>query len=120
MLATRRPASRGSKRPAPSSSVAAAPAAAAARRASSSDRLAVKAVVDAARERAGEDDVLGAAGEVDELLEQDLQLLGLDVRAPLVDLGVATAGRVDDRCRGARLVLDAHEVVQDRLRGQLL
>ena len=44
----------------------------------------------------------------------------LDVRPPLVDLGVRAAGRVDDRGRRARLVLDPDEVVEDRLGGQLL
>src|SRR3954454_7392714 len=83
-------------------------------------RLGVEAVVDPARQRAREDDVLGPLREVDELLEQHLQLLGRDVRAPLVHLGVAAAGRIDDRRRGARLVVDPHEVVQDRLGRQLL
>ena len=84
------------------------------------DRLGIEALVDAARERAGEHHVLGAAREVDQLLEQDLQLVLRDVRAPLVHLGVAAAGRIDDRGRGTRLVLDADEVVEDRLRSQLL
>src|SRR5207248_2150070 len=80
----------------------------------------IEALVDAARERAGEHHVLGAAREVDQLLEQDLQLVLRDVRAPLVHLGVAAAGRIDDRGRGTRLVLDADEVVEDRLGSQLL
>ena len=41
-------------------------------------------------------------------------------RPPLVDLGVGVARRVDDRGRGARLALDAHEVVEDRLGGEPL
>ena len=55
-----------------------------------------------------------------QLLEQHLQLVGLHVWAPLVDLGVRAAGRVDDRGRGARLVADSDEIVEDRLAGQLL
>src|SRR4029079_4936246 len=82
--------------------------------------LGIEPVGDPARQRPREDDVLRALREVDELLEQHLELLARDVRAPLVDLGVATAGRVDDRRGGARLVVDADEVVQDRLGRQLL
>ena len=55
-----------------------------------------------------------------ELLEQHLELLGGDVRAPLVDLGVRVLGRIDDGRRRARLLADADEVVEDRLGGQLL
>ena len=44
----------------------------------------------------------------------------LDQRPPLVDLGGRSAGRVDDHRGRARLVPDAHEVVEDRLRRQLL
>ena len=58
--------------------------------------------------------------EVAQLLPEHVQLLRLDVRAPLVDLGVRARRRVDDRGRGARLVGDADEVVEDRLSGQLL
>ena len=42
------------------------------------------------------------------------------LRAPLVDLGVGAGGRVDDGGGRARLVPDPHEVVEDRLLGQLL
>ena len=42
------------------------------------------------------------------------------MRSPLVDLGVGASGRIDDCGRGARLVADPHEVVENRLRGQLL
>src|SRR5262249_7348361 len=40
--------------------------------------------------------------------------------APLVDLRVRVPGRVDDRGRRPRIVVDPHEVVQDRLGRQLL
>ena len=85
------------------------------RRDSSRDRLGVEVVGDVARQRAGEDDELGALGQVAELLEQRLELLGPHRRPPLVDLGVGAAGRVDDGRRRARLAVDADEVVQDRL-----
>ena len=84
------------------------------------DRLGVEALLDAARQRAGEDDEVGAAREVVELLEQRLELLRRHLRAPLVDLGVRALGRVDDGGRGPRLLADPDEVVQDRLGGQLL
>src|SRR5581483_4346480 len=84
------------------------------------DHLAVEAGVDAPRQRAGEHDEGGAAREVAQLVEQHVELFGADVRAPLVDLGVGAAGGVDDGGRGPRLLLDADEVVQDRLRRQLL
>ena len=79
------------------------------------DRLGVEVVLDVARQRAGEDDELGALREVVELLEQRLELLRPHGRAPLVDLGERAAGRVDDGGRGARLALDPDEVVEDRL-----
>ena len=82
--------------------------------------LGVEALLDPARQRAREDDEVGAAREVVQLLEQHLELLGRDLRAPLVDLGVRALGRVDDGGRRARLLADADEVVQDRLGGQLL
>src|SRR5918992_510408 len=55
-----------------------------------------------------------------DLLAQEVELLGLDLRPPLVDLRVRAAGRVDHGCRCARFVSDADEVVEDRLGGQLL
>src|SRR5215218_3792318 len=82
--------------------------------------LAVKGHVDAPGQRAGEDDEVGAAGEVVELLEQRLELVRGDLGAPLVDLGVRALRRVDDRGRGPRLLADPDEVVQDRLRRQFL
>ena len=84
------------------------------------DRLAVELPVDPAWESPREDDVIGAIPEVVELLEQDLELGGRDVRAPLVDLRVGARGRVDDCSGGTRLAADADEVVQDPLGGQLL
>ena len=85
-----------------------------------SDRVPVEVVLDAARQRAGEDHGLSAAREIVQLLAQDFELVRLDVGAPLVDLGIRARGRVDDGSRGARLVADADEVVEDRLGGQLL
>ena len=79
------------------------------------DRLGVEVVADVARKRAREDDELRALREVVELLEEQLELLRPHGRAPLVDLGVGAAGRVDDRGRRPRLALDADEVVEDRL-----
>ncbi len=84
------------------------------------DRLRVEVVLDGARKRAREDDRLGAVREVVQLVAEDLELLRLDVRPPFVDLRVRGGGRVDDGRRGARLVADADEVVEDRLGGQLL
>ena len=83
-------------------------------------RLRVEALLDAARQRAGEDDVVRAAREVVQLLEQHLELFGRDLRPPLVDLRVRALGRVDDCGRGTRLLPDPHEVVEDRLGRQLL
>jgi len=44
----------------------------------------------------------------------------LNVRSPLVDLRVRRRRRIDHSSRGARFVRDPHEVVEDRLGGQLL
>ena len=52
------------------------------------DRIGIERVVDPTRQRARKDDPLGVGREVNELLEQHLELLGLDVWPPLVDLGV--------------------------------
>ena len=82
--------------------------------------LGVEALVHAARQRPCEDDEVGAAAEVVELLEQRLELVGRHLRPPLVDLGVRVLGRVHDRRRRPRLLRDADEVVEDRLGGQLL
>jgi hypothetical protein len=84
------------------------------------DRLRVERVLDAARQRSGEDDHVGAAREVADLVEQHCELVRVDMRPPLVDLGVRRGGRIDDRGRRTRLVGNADEVVQDRLARQLL
>ena len=84
------------------------------------NRLGVEVVLDVARQRAGEDDEVGALGQVVELLAQHLELLRLHRGPPLVDLGVGVAGRVDHRRRRPRLALDADEVVEDRLAGEAL
>ena len=84
------------------------------------DRLGVEARVDPARQRAREHDVLGRGREVAQLLAQHLELVLLDLRPPLVDLGERVRHRVDDGGGGARLVADADEVVEDRLVGELL
>jgi len=84
------------------------------------DRLGVERVGDTARQRAGEHDHVRAAREIADLLEQHGELVLVDVGAPLVDLGVRRRRRVDHRRRRPRLVGDADEVVEDRLRRQLL
>jgi hypothetical protein len=82
--------------------------------------LRIEVLPDPAGQRPREDHVVGPLREVHQLLEQRLELIRRDVRAPFVHLGVARAGGVDDRGRRARLAVDADEVVEDRLRGQLL
>ena len=84
------------------------------------DRLGIERVVDAARQRPREDDHVCSAREVVDLSQQHRELVGLDVRAPLVDLRVRGRRRIDDRRRRAGFVRDAHEVVEDRLRRELL
>ena len=83
-------------------------------------RVRVEAFVDAPRQRSGEDDRVGAARQVAELVHQRVELGGRDTRAPLVDLGVRAGGRVEDDGRRPRLLADADEVVEDRLGGELL
>ena len=61
-----------------------------------------------------------ALREVAKLRVEELELLGPHGRPPLVDLRVARVRRVDDGRGRARLALDAHEVVEDRLAGQPL
>ena len=84
------------------------------------DELAVEAVIDSPRQRPGEDDQLGAARQVVELLGKRHELLGPHHRPPLVDLGVRARRGIDDGSRGARLVLDAGEIVENRLVRKLL
>ena len=84
------------------------------------DQVAVEVGVDGAWQRAREDDEVGADREVVQLLDQHVELVRRHLRPPLVDLRVRVPGGVDDRGRRPRIVLDPHEVVQDRLRGQLL
>ena len=83
------------------------------------DRLRVEGVVDAARQRAREHDHVRTASEIADLVEQHLELLRLHMRSPLVYLRVRRRRRVDNGGRGARLVGDPHEIVEDGLRGQL-
>src|SRR6266511_176669 len=84
------------------------------------DHRGIEVLGDAARQRPGEDDEVGPAREVVELLGQDLELVGLDMRAPLVDLGVGARHGVDDRGGGPGVVGDADEVVEDGLGRQVL
>ena len=56
------------------------------------DRLGVEGILDSAQQQ-GKDDHVGAAREVADLLEQHRQLIGLDVRAPFVDLRVRARRR---------------------------
>src|SRR3981081_306142 len=55
-----------------------------------------------------------------ELVEERLELFRTHGRAPFVDLAEHPGGGIDERRRGARLVGDAHEVVQDRLGRELV
>ena len=87
---------------------------------SSRIRRGVDVGVDAARQRAGEHDDLRAPREVQELVAEQLDLRRGDGRAALVDLGLLAAGRVEHRRVRPRLLADAHEVVEDRLLGELL
>src|SRR6476619_3678494 len=83
-------------------------------------RVGVEPVGDAARKGPGEDDGVGTAGQVAELVHQCLELAVGDLRAPLVDLRLLARRRVDDEGRRPGLVADADEVVEDRLPRQLL
>src|SRR4051812_11978685 len=82
--------------------------------------LGVRPRLHARRQRAGEDHEIRAAREVEQLVAEQLELLGRDAGSALVDLGLLTGRRVEDRKVGARLLADAHEVVEDRLLGELL
>src|SRR5205085_8575897 len=84
------------------------------------DQLAVDPGVDSAGQAASEHTDLGALGQVEELVDEQLQLRRRDLRSALVDLGLVAGGRIDHRGRGARLLADAHEVVEDSLLGQVL
>ena len=55
-----------------------------------------------------------------QLLDERLELACCHLRPPLVDLRVRSRRGIDDRGRGTRLGSDPHEVVEDRLRGELL
>ncbi len=79
------------------------------------DQTAVEVGRDAARQAAREDAYGGALGQVEQLVDEQLELAGGDARAALVDLRLLVRGRVDDRGRRARLLADADEVAQDRL-----
>src|SRR5205814_10177074 len=75
---------------------------------------------DVTRERAGEDDEGRDTRQIPQLVEQHVELLRPHGRAPLVDLAQRSRSWINDRGRGAGLVGDADEVVQDRLRGELV
>ena len=87
----------------------------AARLADALQDLGVEVVGHLARQRAADDHVVGALGQVVDLVEQRLALLFGDHGAPLVDLGLGEARRIDHSGRGTGLPGDAHEVVQDSL-----
>ena len=61
------------------------------------------------------DDDRGAARQVEQLLAELLELVGLDARPLLVDLGLLAGRRVEHRGVRARLLADPDEVVEDRL-----
>src|SRR4051812_24798607 len=84
------------------------------------DELGVGARLDARRQRAGEDDEVRPPREVEQLVAEQLELLARDRRPALVDLGLLAGGRIEHREVGARLLAYAHEVVEDRLLGELL
>ena len=84
------------------------------------DQPGVDVGVQAARQRAGEDDDVGAARQVEQLVAEELDLLRAHRRAALVDLRLLAVGGVVDGRVGPRLLADAHEVVEDRLLGELL
>ena len=84
------------------------------------NRVGVERRRDLARQRSREDDEVGAAREVVELLDERLELDRADLGAPLVDLRVSARRRIDDRRRRPRLGRDPDEVVEDRLGGELL
>ena len=82
--------------------------------------LGVEVVGDVPGQRAGEHDELLALRQVAQLLEQQVELVGVHCGPPLVDLGVRAARWVDHGGGRPRLALDVHEVVEDRFVGQLL
>ena len=84
------------------------------------DQVRVDVVGDAARVAAGEDADVRPLGEVDQLLAEERHLRVAHLRARLVHLGLDSGRGIDHGRRGARLLLDAHEVAQDRLLGELL
>ena len=79
------------------------------------DQRRVDVLLDPAREAAGEHADARALGQVEQLLAEQLELLRRDGRTTLVDLGVQPGGRVEHDRVGPRLVVDADEVVEDRL-----
>src|SRR4029450_8206779 len=83
------------------------------------DRFGVEVLVDATRQGTREDDAVRSPRQVAQLLEQEVELLRLDVGAPLVDLGVRAPSRVHNGRRSARLLADADEVVEDALAREL-
>src|SRR4051794_346572 len=84
------------------------------------DQRGVDVGLDAARQRSGEDYDVRAAREVEQLVVEEPDLGREHLRAALVDLGLLAVGGVEHRGVRARLVADAHEVVEDRLLGELL
>ena len=78
------------------------------------DQARVDVDVDVARQRAREHAHARALGEVEQLVDEQLDLLLGDLRAALVDLGLLAGRRVDHRGVRARLLADAHEVRQHR------
>src|SRR5689334_1759576 len=84
------------------------------------DQARVDVGVDPARQAAREHAHARALGEIEELVDEQLELGLGDRRAALVDLGLLARGGVDDGGRHARFLADADEVAEDRLLGQLL
>src|SRR4051794_39518895 len=78
------------------------------------DQEGVDVVVDVARQRAREHAHARALGQVEELVDEELDLVRRDLRALLVDLGLLARGGIDHRGVRARLLADPHEVAEHR------
>src|SRR3954447_7171672 len=70
------------------------------------DQLAVRARLDAGRQRPGEDDDVGAARQIQQLVAEELELLARHRGPALVDLGLLSGGRVQDGQIRPRLLAD--------------
>jgi hypothetical protein len=83
-------------------------------------QLGVDLIVDPAREAARENADVGPLRQVQELVPEERDLGLAYPRPAFVDLSLLARGRIDHRGGSSRLLVDAHEVAQDRLHGELL